>query len=129
MLLLGEQDFAATGHDSFDANAIVMVTLRQATSMRALTTNSDSVIGDRSPCPPVHRCTDFIYRLGNRATAETEDCICADETALCGVGNLQAPERWIPSSHPNTARFLCRQRQRRKPQPRVCGTLMAASRR
>jgi hypothetical protein len=31
MLLLGEQDFAATGHDSFDANAIVMVTLRQAT--------------------------------------------------------------------------------------------------
>jgi hypothetical protein len=32
MLLLGEQDFAATGHDSFDANAIVMVTLRQATS-------------------------------------------------------------------------------------------------
>jgi len=31
MLLLGEQDFAATGHDSFDANALVMVTLRQAT--------------------------------------------------------------------------------------------------
>jgi hypothetical protein len=34
MLLLGEQDFAATGHDSFDANALVMVTLRQATSSR-----------------------------------------------------------------------------------------------
>src|ERR1035438_8375476 len=32
MLLLGEQDFAATGHDSFDANAIVMVTLRQSAS-------------------------------------------------------------------------------------------------
>ena len=34
MLLLGEQDFAAIGHDSFDANALVMVTLRQATSWR-----------------------------------------------------------------------------------------------
>src|ERR1019366_3563984 len=32
MLLLGEQDFAASGHDSFDANSLVMVTLRQATS-------------------------------------------------------------------------------------------------
>ena len=32
MLLLGEQDFAASGHDSFDANRLVMVTLRQATS-------------------------------------------------------------------------------------------------
>jgi len=31
MLLLGEQDFAASGHDSFDANSLVMVTLRQAT--------------------------------------------------------------------------------------------------
>jgi hypothetical protein len=37
--LLGEQDFAATGHDSFDANAIVMVTLRQATSNTSLVTN------------------------------------------------------------------------------------------
>ena len=33
MLLLGEQDFAATSHDSFDANSLVMVTLRQATSV------------------------------------------------------------------------------------------------
>src|ERR1039457_2103066 len=40
MLLLGEQDFAATGHDSFDANAIVMVTLRQATRMAATTIGS-----------------------------------------------------------------------------------------
>jgi hypothetical protein len=32
MLLLGEQNFAANGHDSFDANSLVMVTLRQATS-------------------------------------------------------------------------------------------------
>ena len=32
MLLLGEQDFAASGHDSFDANSLVMVTLRQSTS-------------------------------------------------------------------------------------------------
>jgi 5'-3' exonuclease len=32
MLLLGEHDFAATGHDSLDANSLVMVTLRQATS-------------------------------------------------------------------------------------------------
>jgi hypothetical protein len=32
MLLLGEQDFAASNHDSFDANSLVMVTLRQATS-------------------------------------------------------------------------------------------------
>ena len=31
MLLLGEQDFAASGHDSFDANSLVMVTMRQAT--------------------------------------------------------------------------------------------------
>jgi hypothetical protein len=30
--LLGEQDFAASNHDSFDANSLVMVTLRQATS-------------------------------------------------------------------------------------------------
>jgi hypothetical protein len=33
--LLGEQDFAASSHDSFDANSLVMVTLRQVTS-RAL---------------------------------------------------------------------------------------------
>src|SRR5271157_2188887 len=33
MLLLGEKDFAASGHDSFDANSLVMVTLRQATSI------------------------------------------------------------------------------------------------
>src|SRR6266567_4592965 len=31
MLLLGEQDFAASGHDNLDANSLVMVTLRQAT--------------------------------------------------------------------------------------------------
>jgi hypothetical protein len=31
MLLLGEQDVAVTGHDSFDANRLVMVTLRQPT--------------------------------------------------------------------------------------------------
>jgi len=35
MLLLGEQDFAASGHDSLDANRLVMVTLRQATSRGA----------------------------------------------------------------------------------------------
>src|ERR1700693_2635174 len=35
MLLLGEQDFAASGHDSLDANSLVMVTLRQATSLLA----------------------------------------------------------------------------------------------
>src|SRR5438552_12311337 len=29
---LGEQDFAASSHDSFDANSLVMVTLRQVTS-------------------------------------------------------------------------------------------------
>jgi hypothetical protein len=33
MLLLGEHDFAVTGHDSFDANGLVMVTLRQSTRM------------------------------------------------------------------------------------------------
>jgi hypothetical protein len=37
MLLLGEQDFAANGHDSFDANRLVMVTLRQAPSNTAVT--------------------------------------------------------------------------------------------
>ena len=31
MLLLGENDFATSGHDSFDASSLVMVTLRQAT--------------------------------------------------------------------------------------------------
>lgn len=31
MLLLREQDFDASGPDSFDANSLVMVTLRQAT--------------------------------------------------------------------------------------------------
>lgn len=36
MLWLGEQDFAVTGHDSFDANRLVMVTPRQATSLPAL---------------------------------------------------------------------------------------------
>jgi len=30
MLLLGEQDLAVTGHDSFDSNNLVMVTLRRA---------------------------------------------------------------------------------------------------
>src|SRR6266700_3134189 len=38
MLLLGEQDFAASGHDSLDANRLVMVTLRQATRTRAVRT-------------------------------------------------------------------------------------------
>ena len=33
MLLRSEQDVAANGHDSFDANSLVMVTLRQASSM------------------------------------------------------------------------------------------------
>jgi hypothetical protein len=32
MLLLSEQDFAASGHDSLDANSLVTVTLRQSTS-------------------------------------------------------------------------------------------------
>jgi hypothetical protein len=32
--LLGEQDFAASSHDSFDANSLVMVTLRQATRLQ-----------------------------------------------------------------------------------------------
>ena len=32
MLLLGEHDLAVTGHDSFDANRLVMVTLRQPAS-------------------------------------------------------------------------------------------------
>ncbi len=36
MLLLGEQDFAASGHNSFDAKNLVMVALRQATSVSAL---------------------------------------------------------------------------------------------
>jgi hypothetical protein len=36
MLLLGEQDFAASGHDSLDANSLVMVTLRQATTLAVL---------------------------------------------------------------------------------------------
>jgi hypothetical protein len=31
MLLLGEQDFTASGHDRLDANSLVTVTLRQAT--------------------------------------------------------------------------------------------------
>src|ERR1019366_6035071 len=35
MRLLGEQDFAASNHDSFDANSLLMVTLRQATSDRS----------------------------------------------------------------------------------------------
>ena len=43
MLLLGEQDFAASGHDSLDANSLVMVTLRQATS-RAKIRNLMSVL-------------------------------------------------------------------------------------
>jgi len=33
MLLWSKQEFAATGHDSFDANSLVMVTLRQVTSL------------------------------------------------------------------------------------------------
>jgi len=36
LLLLGERGFAATGHDSFDANSLVIVTLRQATSAPGL---------------------------------------------------------------------------------------------
>jgi len=31
MLLLREQDFTASGHDTLDAKSLVMVTLRQAT--------------------------------------------------------------------------------------------------
>ena len=35
MLLLGEQDLAGNGHDSLNANSLVMVTLRQAASIPA----------------------------------------------------------------------------------------------
>jgi len=35
MLLLREQDFTASGHDTLDAKSLVMVTLRQATSIGA----------------------------------------------------------------------------------------------
>jgi hypothetical protein len=38
MLLLGEKDFATGGHARFDANSLVMVTLRQSTSCRNLFT-------------------------------------------------------------------------------------------
>ena len=35
MLLLREQDFTASGHDTLDAKSLVMVTLRQATRVGA----------------------------------------------------------------------------------------------
>jgi hypothetical protein len=34
--LLGEQDLVVIGHANLDANSLVMVTLRQATSCRAI---------------------------------------------------------------------------------------------
>jgi hypothetical protein len=53
MLLLGEQDFAASNHDSFDANSLVMVTLRQATSWTQLWTqvsmNDIFAVSSRDP--------------------------------------------------------------------------------
>src|SRR5208337_1215704 len=39
-LSLREQDFAASGHDSLDAISLVMVTLRQATSLSPLRTSA-----------------------------------------------------------------------------------------
>ena len=51
MLLLGEQDFAATGHDSFDANALVMVTLRQASKYPPAEPEALRVAGpSKGPC-------------------------------------------------------------------------------
>jgi hypothetical protein len=48
MLLLGEQDFAASGHDSFDANSLVMVTLRQATRLSRSFLNELSAVSCQS---------------------------------------------------------------------------------
>jgi hypothetical protein len=48
MLLPGKHDFAASSHDSFDANSLVMVTLRQATSN--LRKDSIGVGTDQSDC-------------------------------------------------------------------------------
>src|ERR1039458_7506812 len=45
MLLWSKQEFAATGHDSFDANSLVMVTLRQATSL-----SSSSIVSSLIVC-------------------------------------------------------------------------------
>ena len=52
MLLRSEQDVAANGHDSFDANSLVMVTLRQASSGMAeafpVTANSSGQVNSLS---------------------------------------------------------------------------------
>jgi len=63
MLLLGEHDFAATGHDSLDADSLVMVTLRQATS-------SDSPKLPSTPitCRPCRWSGDRKSRSRNRPT-------------------------------------------------------------
>src|SRR5260370_33073044 len=51
MLLFGEQNFAPNGHDSFDANSLVMVTLRQATSRLLF---PDSALEEASRSQEIH---------------------------------------------------------------------------
>src|ERR1035438_5524023 len=97
MLLLGEQDFAATGHDSFDANAIVMVTLRQATRlslmrcMRAWTL--DSGAGLRFVFIPHLCCHSFGIHILLFSTCCVLDFVLANEitnsTARIASGNAE----------------------------------------
>ena len=77
MLLLGEQDFAASGHDNLGANSLVMVTLRQATSRR----------------PPYHRAlillllfTLFAARTSQAQTVERNEGILIDTSGSISRG-------------------------------------------
>src|ERR1700687_1426762 len=74
MLLLGEQDFAASGHDSLDANSLVMVTLRQATSgtgriqlTRFITPRSPVATPIPAPAAASH-LRGFLPRMWRKAT-------------------------------------------------------------
>src|ERR1019366_8502801 len=98
MLLLGEQDFAASNHDSFDANSLVMVTLRQATRRwhlvrRAALSSSPPALPTMWPC-----CERFLrwrsvpLRRGGAAPPASQD-----GHSRCTVAELRARSHSSPS--------------------------------
>ena len=60
VLLFGEQDFAASGHDSMDANSLVMVTLWQATRGSS---GSPAVCSSEPALGSMERMTSTVTRI------------------------------------------------------------------
>src|ERR1035441_3724447 len=77
MLLLGEQDFAASNHDSFDANSLVMVTLRQATSPATRSTQFST----QSICKRASKEEEAEWRVEMRCTSGCADLLRDEKPA------------------------------------------------